>query len=87
MMLLYLIKQVINKEKNNETFGYHNFFEHYGLSARVFGIQLLHKSIGGGTSINWQTSLETPTEVLNEWDNDQTKGALILIHLGKVSTT
>ena len=60
----------LNKETNNETFGYHNFFEHYGLSAtRGFGIQLLTgKSIGGGTSINWQTSLETPTEVLNEWD-------------------
>ncbi len=60
----------LNKETNNETFGYHNFFEHYGLSAtRGFGIQLLTgKSIGGGTSINWQTSLETPTEVLDEWD-------------------
>ena len=60
----------LNDETNNETFGYHNFFEHYGLSAtRGFGIQLLTgKSIGGGTSINWQTSLETPTEVLNEWD-------------------
>ena len=60
----------LNRETNNETFGYHNFFEHYGLSAtRGFGIQLLTgKSIGGGTSINWQTSLETPTEVLNEWD-------------------
>ena len=61
----------LNKERNNETFGYHNFYESYGMQqTRKFSVLLLAgKSVGGGTSINWTTSLKTPENILKEWDS------------------
>lgn len=60
----------LNKETNNETFGYHNFYESYAMQqTRNYNVLLLAgKSIGGGTSINWTTSLKTPEKILKEWD-------------------
>ena len=50
----------LNNERNNETFGYHNFYESNGMQqTRKFNVLLLAgKSIGGGTSVNWTTSLK-----------------------------
>ena len=61
----------LNKERNNETFGYHNFYEGYGMQqTRKFSVLLLAgKSVGGGTSINWTNSLKTPENILKEWDS------------------
>ena len=60
-----------NGETNNETFGYHNFYETYAIQqTRGYKVLLLAGSgIGGGTSINWTTSLRTPNQILSEWDN------------------
>jgi len=60
-----------NRETNNETFGYHNFYETYAMQqTRGYKVLLLAgSSIGGGTSINWTTSLRTPDNILNEWDS------------------
>ena len=60
-----------NGEINNETFGYHNFYETYAMQqTRGYKVLLLAGSgIGGGTSINWTTSLRTPDNVLSEWDS------------------
>jgi len=60
-----------NGETNNETFGYHNFYETYAMQqTRGYKVLLLAGTgIGGGTSINWTTSLRTPDNVLNEWDS------------------
>jgi len=60
-----------NGETNNETFGYHNFYETYAMQqTRGYKVLLLAGSgIGGGTSINWTTSLRTPDNILNEWDS------------------
>ena len=59
-----------NGETNNETFGYHNFYETYAMQqTRGYKVLLLAGTgIGGGTSINWTTSLRTPDNVLSEWD-------------------
>ena len=59
-----------NGETNNETFGYHNFYETNAIQqTRGYKVQLLAgMGIGGGTSINWTTSLRTPDNILNEWD-------------------
>ncbi len=59
-----------NGEKNNETFGYHNFYETNAIQqTRGYKVQLLAgMGIGGGTSINWTTSLRTPDNILSEWD-------------------
>ncbi len=61
----------LNNETNNETFGYHNFYESYAMQqTKNYNVLLLAgKSIGGGTSINWTTSLRTPEQVLQEWDS------------------
>ena len=55
---------------NNETFGYHNFYDTNGIQqTRGYKVLLLAgKGIGGGTSINWTTSLRTPDKILSEWD-------------------
>ena len=55
---------------NNETFGYHNFYDTYGIQqTRGYKVLLLAgMGIGGGTSVNWTTSLRTPDKILNEWD-------------------
>lgn len=60
-----------NGEINNETFGYHNFYETFAIQqTRGYKVLLLAGSaIGGGTSINWTTSLRTPDKVLSEWDS------------------
>jgi choline dehydrogenase-like flavoprotein len=60
-----------NRETNNETFGYHNFYETYAMQqTRGYKVLLLAgSSVGGGTSINWTTSLRTPDNILNEWDS------------------
>src|SRR5210317_799958 len=60
-----------NGETNNETFGYHNFYETYALQqTRGYKVLLLAGSgVGGGTSINWTTSLRTPDNILSEWDS------------------
>jgi choline dehydrogenase-like flavoprotein len=60
----------LNNETNNETFGYHNFYESFAMQqTRNYNVLLLAgKNIGGGTSINWTTSLRTPEKILNEWD-------------------
>ena len=60
-----------NGETNNETFGYHNFYETYAMQqTRGYKVLLLAGSgVGGGTSINWTTSLRTPNNILNEWDS------------------
>ena len=60
-----------NGEANNETFGYHNFYETYAMQqTRGYKVLLLAGSgIGGGTSINWTTSLRTPDNILSEWDS------------------
>ena len=60
-----------NGETNNETFGYHNFYETYAMQqTRGYKVLLLAgSSVGGGTSINWTTSLRTPDNILNEWDS------------------
>ncbi len=60
----------LNNKTNNETFGYHNFYESYAMQqTRNYNVLLLAgKSIGGGTSINWTTSLRTPEKILEEWD-------------------
>jgi len=60
-----------NREANNETFGYHNFYETYAMQqTRGYKVLLLAgSSVGGGTSINWTTSLRTPDNILNEWDS------------------
>jgi len=59
-----------NGETNNETFGYHNFYETNAIQqTRGYKVQLLAGiGIGGGTSINWTTSLRTPDNILSEWD-------------------
>lgn len=59
-----------NGEINNETFGYHNFYETHAMQqTRGYKVLLLAGSgIGGGTSINWTTSLRTPDKILSEWD-------------------
>ena len=59
-----------NGETNNETFGYHNFYETNAIKqTRGYKVQLLAgMGIGGGTSINWTTSLRTPDNILSEWD-------------------
>ncbi|MDA2970069.1 MAG: GMC family oxidoreductase [Actinomycetota bacterium] len=59
-----------NGEINNETFGYHNFYETHAIQqTRGYKVLLLAGSgIGGGTSINWTTSLRTPDKILSEWD-------------------
>ena len=59
-----------NGETNNETFGYHNFYETHAIQqTRGYKVQLLAgMGIGGGTSINWTTSLRTPDNILSEWD-------------------
>ena len=60
-----------NGEINNETFGYHNFYETHAIQqTRGYNVLLLAGSgIGGGTSINWTTSLRTPDNILSEWDS------------------
>ena len=60
-----------NGETNNETFGYHNFYETHAIQqTRGYNVLLLAGSgIGGGTSINWTTSLRTPDNILSEWDS------------------
>ena len=60
-----------NGETNNETFGYHNFYETYAMQqTRGYKVLLLAGSgVGGGTIINWTTSLRTPNNILNEWDS------------------
>ena len=47
-----------NGTVNNETFGYHNFYETYAIQqTRGYKVLLLAgMGIGGGTSINWTTS-------------------------------
>ena len=59
-----------NGETNNETFGYHNFYETNAIQqTRGYKVQLLAgMGIGGGTSINWTTSLRTPDNILSELD-------------------
>jgi hypothetical protein len=59
-----------NGMTNNETFGYHNFYDTYGIQqTRGYKVLLLAgMGIGGGTSVNWSTSLRTPDKILNEWD-------------------
>jgi hypothetical protein len=59
-----------NGMTNNETFGYHNFYDTYGIQqTRGYKVLLLAgMGIGGGTSVNWTTSLRTPDKILNEWD-------------------
>ena len=59
-----------NGETNNETFGYHNFYETNAIQqTRGYKVQLLAgMGIGGGTSINWTTSLRTHDNILSEWD-------------------
>ena len=59
-----------NGETNNETFGYHNFYDTFAIQqTRGYKVLLLAGSgIGGGTSINWTTSLRTPNQILSEWD-------------------
>ncbi|MDB0017102.1 GMC family oxidoreductase N-terminal domain-containing protein [Acidimicrobiia bacterium] len=59
-----------NGETNNETFGYHNFYETHAIQqTRGYKVQLLAgMGIGGGTSVNWTTSLRTPDNILSEWD-------------------
>tara|TARA_B100000902_G_scaffold29904_1_gene35883 strand:+ start:3762 stop:5606 length:1845 start_codon:yes stop_codon:yes gene_type:complete len=61
----------LNNETNNETFGYHNFYENFAMQqTKKYNVLLLAgKSIGGGTSINWTTSLRTPEKILKEWDS------------------
>ena len=61
----------LNNETNNETFGYHNFYENFAMQqTKKYNVLLLAgKSIGGGTSINWTTSLRTPEKILEEWDS------------------
>ena len=60
-----------NRVTNNETFGYHNFYETNAIQqTRGYKVQLLAgMGIGGGTSINWTTSLRTPDNILSEWDS------------------
>ena len=60
-----------NGATNNETFGYHNFYETNAIQqTRGYKVQLLAgMGIGGGTSINWTTSLRTPDNILSEWDS------------------
>ena len=60
-----------NGETNNETFGYHNFYDTNGIQqTRGYKVLLLAgMGIGGGTSVNWTTSLRTPDKILNEWDS------------------
>ncbi len=59
-----------NGETNNETFGYHNFYETFAIQqTRGYKVLLLAgNGVGGGTSINWTTSLRTPDNILSEWD-------------------
>ena len=59
-----------NGKTNNETFGYHNFYETFAIQqTRGYKVLLLAgNGIGGGTSINWTTSLRTPENILSEWD-------------------
>ena len=60
-----------NGQTNNETFGYHNFYDTNGIQqTRGYKVLLLAgMGIGGGTSVNWTTSLRTPDKILNEWDS------------------
>ena len=60
-----------NGETNNETFGYHNFYDTNGIQqTRGYKVLLLAgMGIGGGTSVNWTTSLRTPDKILDEWDS------------------
>ena len=60
-----------NGETNNETFGYHNFYDTNGIQqTRGYKVLLLAgMGIGGGTSVNWTTSLKTPDKILDEWDS------------------
>ena len=60
-----------NGETNNETFGYHNFYDTNGIQqTRGYKVLLLAgMGIGGGTSVNWTTSLRTPDNILSEWDS------------------
>ena len=60
-----------NGETNNETFGYHNFYDTNAIQqTRGYKVLLLAgMGIGGGTSVNWTTSLRTPDKILNEWDS------------------
>ena len=56
-----------NGKTNNETFGYHNFYDTNGIQqTRGYKVLLLAgMGIGGGTSVNWTTSLRTPEKILN----------------------
>ena len=60
-----------NGETNNETFGYHNFYDTNAIQqTRGYKVLLLAgMGIGGGTSVNWTTSLRTPDKILDEWDS------------------
>jgi len=60
-----------NGQTNNETFGYHNFYDTNGIQqTRGYKVLLLAgMGIGGGTSVNWTTSLRTPDKILSEWDS------------------
>ena len=53
----------------SEMLGTRNVYEKHGaLATRDLGfVVLAGSSVGGGTTVNWMTSLEPPEEVLQEW--------------------